>query len=151
MIEIVKSPLTEEVVARLIELSHIWTEEDITYGYRPNTVEDLHEPCFLARDGQTIVGYAFGQAFLAKKQWCFAPEGTRCFEVEELYVLPAYRGQGIGKKLYQAIEAEARELADCLVLFSATKDYRRMLHFYNEENGLSFHSTTLFKQLGEKK
>lgn len=151
MIEIVKSSLTEEVVACLIELSHIWTEEDITHGYRPNTKEDLHEPCFLARDGQTIVGYAFGQTFLAKKQWSFAPEGTRCFEVEELYVLPAYRDQGIGKKLYQAIEAEAKELSDCLVLFSATKDYRRMLHFYHEENGLSFHSATLFKQLGEKK
>ena len=73
--------------------------------------------------------------------------GSRCFDVDEVYVLPAYRSQGIGGRLFQAIQEYAKTQADFLTLATSTKDYRRVLHFYAEQNGMDFHSAYLTKKL----
>ena len=147
MIEIREITLTEDRVAQLIALSQIWMDENISNGMRANEREDLQEPVFAALDGDKIVGYAFGHAYIKEKKTDSVPVGSRCFDVDELYVLPAYRSQGIGGRLFQAVEAYAKTQGDFLTLATSTKDYKRVLHFYAEQNGMDFHDAYLTKKL----
>ena len=147
MIEIREITLTEDRIQQLIALSQAWVDENISHGMRANQREDIKEPVFAALEGEKIVGYAFGHAYMKEKKTDSIPVGSRCFDVDELYVLPAYRSQGIGGRLFQAIEAYAKTKGDFLTLATSTKDYRRVLHFYAEQNGMDFHDAYLTKKL----
>lgn len=147
MIEIREIALTEDRVQQLIALSQMWVDENISHGLVKNSREDIKEPVFAALEGEKIVGYAFGHAYVKEKKTDSVPVGSRCFDVDELYVLPAYRSQGIGGRLFQAIEAYAKTQGDYLTLATSTKDYKRVLRFYAEQNGMEFHSAYLTKKL----
>lgn len=147
MMIIDKIELTEDRVAQLIALSQMWMDENISHGMRANGREDLQEPVFAALDGDKIVGYAFGHAYMKEKKTDSIPVGSRCFDVDELYVLPAYRSQGLGGRLFTAIQDYAKTQGDYLTLATSTKDYRRVLHFYAEQHGMEFHSAYLTKKL----
>ena len=147
MIEICEIALTEDRVAQLIALSQAWVDENISHGMVKNSREDIHEPVFAALEGDRIVGYAFGHAYFKAKKTDSIPVGSRCFDVDELYVLPAYRSQGIGGRLFAALQAYAKTQGDFLTLATSTKDYKRVLHFYTEQNGMDFHDAYLTKKL----
>ena len=147
MIKICEIVLTEDRVQQLIALSQMWVDENISNGMVTNSREDIKEPIFAALEGEKIVGYAFGHAYVKEKKTDSVPVGSRCFDVDELYVLPAYRSQGIGGRLFQAVEAYAKTQGDFLTLATSTKDYKRVLHFYAEQNGMDFHDAYLTKKL----
>ena len=147
MAEIIRATFDDKTVDALIRLSKLWAEEGITNGLVPNTKEDLREPCFLAVEGEEIVGYAFGHFQELEKHFSFAPVGAKIFELDEIYVLPAWRSKGIGHALMAVIKEEAKKNADFLTLPTSTKDYKSILHFYIEQEGLSFHSAFLFEPL----
>ena len=151
MIKYQKATFTDEVVAQLINLSHIWAEEDITNGLIPNTREDLKEPCYVALDDDTIVGYIFGHFYNKEKKVSIPqgeiPIGERCFDIDELYVLKQYRNQGIGKNLYLLLEKEVKDEVKFITLGTSTRDYRKIFHFYIEEVDMSFHSAFIYKKL----
>ncbi|MBQ6527239.1 MAG: GNAT family N-acetyltransferase, partial [Clostridia bacterium] len=65
----------------------------------------------------------------------------------ELYVIPSERSKGIGKELMRAAEKAASEQADVMVLSTATKNAKAILHFYLDEVGMEFYSARLFKRL----
>jgi GNAT superfamily N-acetyltransferase len=73
--------------------------------------------------------------------------GTPVFEVEELYVCPALRSKGLGSALFRFAEQAVRHEADYMMLSTATKNWRAILHFYLEELGMEFWSARLFKKL----
>ncbi len=146
-VEVRQIPLTGDAVRQLIDLSSMWAAEGCSNGIVENTREDIREPVFAALDGDRIVGYAFGHAYTADRRISSIPAGSACFEVDELYVLPACRSQGIGKRLFDAIEAYAGKNAQYLTLVSCTKDYRKVLHFYAVLGGMSFHDAFLTKKL----
>ena len=90
----------------------------------------------------------FGKSELAQRSNSIMVDGTDYFEVEELYVVPECRGQGVGKVLFSFAEAVVKaEGIDYLMLSTATKDYRRILHFYIDELGMEFWSARLFKRI----
>ena len=146
MIEIKKAALTEDTVAQLIELSVIWEKEDISFGLRANEKDDLQEPCFVALDDNKVVGYCFGHFYEADKKTTYAEIGERCFSLDELYVHPKWRSQGIGKRLFKAIEDEVKGECVCLNLATSTKDYKRILRFYDEEANMVFHDAFFVKR-----
>lgn len=76
------------------------------------------------------------------------PRGTACFEVEELYVKPACRSRGVGSALFRSMENAVKPDADYIVLSTAAKNFRAVLHFYIDEMGMDFWSAALFKKLG---
>ena len=119
-------------------------QEEAMLARRENSA---HSRFFLALDGEKIVGYAFGHAYEKEKKTDTIPVGSRCFDVDELYVLPAYRSRGVGGRLFQAVEAYAKTQGDFLTLATSTKDYKRVLHFYAEQNGMDFHDAYLTKKL----
>lgn len=141
--------LDEDTALQLIALSQIWEGENCSYGMVINEKSDLKEPLAVALDGDQIVGYCFGAYYLQERKTSYIPEGSRCFSVDELYVLPQYRGQGIGKTLFFMMEQSVSEECDFITFATSTKNYKAILHLYVEELGMDFHSAFLIKKAGK--
>ena len=146
-----ETELTEAVMDTLIAFSRDWEAEQSCYGYRANTAEDLEgRRVFLAYDtdaGNKPVGYLFGLTETSRNASSVMPEGTACFEVEELYVVPACRSRGIGTALFRAAADAVRGEAAYITLSTATKNWRAILHFYLEELHMEFWNARLFMKL----
>lgn len=143
-----KEELNEKEYSRLIELSEIWVNENISFGLVKNTKEDINFPCFIATINDEIVGYAFGHYNVVEKKSCSLIEvGSTCFFVDEIYVHPNYRSQGIGRALFLALENEVKGKATFITLSTSTKDYQKIFKFYDEQNGMTFHDAYFVKKL----
>lgn len=140
---------TGSLYERLIALSSDWEAEDSCRGYRTNAEEDLRgRRIFVAEEDGEIVGYLFGLTQQAERSSTVMDAGTAFFELEELYVIPSRRSQGIGRRLFALAEQAARaEGLGQVLLSTATKDWRAILHFYIEELGMDFWNARLFKKL----
>ena len=140
--------LNGEVLERLICLSEDWAAENSCYGYRPNSKSDIEgNRIFLAEDGGTVTGYLFGKVCKSEQMKSVMPEGTPYFEVEELYVVPGRRSQGIGSKLFRYAEEVVKQDADYMVLSTATKNWKAVFHFYLDELDMTFWSARLFRKI----
>lgn len=140
--------LDEKLMTELISFSEDWENENSCHGYRKNTAEDIAgNRVFLAVDGQETVGYLFGRREVAQKGNSIYQEGEAYFEVEEFYIKPAFRSRGIGKLLFQHVEEALKQEIDLIMLSTATKNYRAILHFYIDELDMNFWSARLFKRI----
>lgn len=147
MIEYKRATLSEEEISQLIQLSIDWEKEEVTGGLRSNTKDDLHLPMYLALDNNKIVGYIFGHFYNRETKLWDIEIGTKCFDVDELYVATNYRSQGIGKKLFSLLEEEVKKETQYMTLGTSTYDYRRIFKFYISEVGMSFHSALFLKKI----
>ena len=146
MITYKKAILDEKEIADLIKLSKMWEDEDCTFGLVGNTKDDIHEPLYVAYDDDKLVGYIMGKYFVEHQKRSYIEVGDKCFEVEELYVIPSYRNKGIGKTLFSLIENEVKDNVKYIVLGTSTKDYKRALKFYVDDNDMTYHSAFLIKK-----
>ena len=143
-----EAQLTDSLLKVLIEFSEDWEKERSCHGYRANERSDIEgNRIFIAEDGGQIIGYLFGNHVNSKNSSSIMPEGTPCFEVEELYIIPSRRNSGIGSALFRFVEEQVKDRAEYLLLSTATKNYRAILHFYIDEVGMQFWSARLFKKL----
>lgn len=144
-----EAQLNDELLARLISLSGDWEAEDSTYGYRKNERGDIEgNRIFLAEREGAFLGYLFGQAAEAERASSIMADGTPYFEIEELYVVPESRNKGVGRALFQFVEQKIKaENIRVIMLSTATKNYKSILHFYIDELGMDFWSASLFKKL----
>ena len=147
MIEIKKVTSLEEVASELIELSKEWFNENITNGLVANTIEDLKLPCYTAIIDNHIIGYIFGHYYNREKKSSLIPKDAKCFDVDELFVKKDYRSLGIGQKLYDALEKEVMNEAEYMTLVTSTRDYKKILHFYADELGMTFNYAELIKKI----
>lgn len=144
--------LGDDILSQLMDLSVDWEREGACHGYRRNGPADIEgNRVFLAREGERTVGYLFGHMETAEKTTSVYPAGTVFFELEELYVRPECRDRGVGRALFQAAEDAVSGQAELIMLGTATKNFRAILHFYIDELGMEFWSARLFKRLGESK
>ena len=146
---IYEAELTEELLETLIGFSKDWEAEKSCTGYRENTREDIEgRRIFLAEEDGTVLGYAFGQSTKSEKMSSIMAEGTPYFGIDEIYVISERRSEGIGQALFRYIEENIEE--EYIVLGTATKNYKAILHFYIDELGMSFWSASLYKKLPKK-
>lgn len=139
---------TEPVLSQLIGLSQEWEEEGSIHGYHKNEPDDIEgNRIFAAFRGEQMIGYLFGKMQETQKDSSIMPAGTRCFEIEEIYVQPALRSSGIGSRLFQLAQLAVTGEAQMLTLSTSTKNYQAILHFYIEQMGMQFWSARLFKPL----
>ena len=144
-----EAKLNDELLEKLIAMSEVWEAENSTYGYRKNDRSDIEENrIFLAeRDGE-ILGYLFGHEEKSERASSIMEDGTPYFEIEELYVVPSHRSEGIGRSLFHFAEQAVKTTGiEFIMLSTATKNYKSILHFYIDELGMDFWSARLFKKL----
>lgn len=144
-----EAKLTEDLLTKLISLSADWEAENSTYGYRKNDRSDIEgNRIFLAEEDGVILGYLFGYAEKSEHMRSIMPEGTPYFEIEELYVVPSHRSRGIGRALFDHAEKTVKgEGLGFILLSTATKNYKAILHFYIDELDMNFWSARLYKKL----
>lgn len=135
-------------IKRLLELSLMWEKEDSCYGYRANTEGDFQDCYILAAYDDELIAYVFGKEEIQDKQTSVIDKNMHYFEVQEIYVHPLYRLRGIGKQLIERLEEELREKGiEMMLLSTATKNWKAILHFYIDEVGMNFWSARLYKRL----
>lgn len=143
-----EAALTEELLGQLICLSEAWEKEGCCHGYIKNTLKDIKgNRVFAAFEDSAVIGYLFGHEEVTERTTSIYLSGTKYFEVEELYVKPEFRSKGIGKALFQYAEKEIAGNVDMIMLGTASKNYRAILHFYIDELGMEFWSARLFKRI----
>lgn len=141
---------TSEILEKLLQLSAQWAAEQNCYGYYPNTEADIRgKRIFLAEDEDGIEAYLLGEVETAKNMKSIMPEGTLYFEAEELYVVPEKRSQGIGEALFRFVEETVKKDVQFIMLSTASKNSKAILHFYLDELDMQFWSARLFKRTEE--
>lgn len=94
-----------------------------------------------------IIDCLFGKFSVLKETITPIEKGTKCFEINEIYVKEKYRSLGIGKALFEYIENYYKQNVDYITLSTATKNYKSILHFYIEKMDMNFWSAKLFKKI----
>ena len=139
----------DEMLENLIAMSAEWEAENSCYGYRKNDRGDIAgNRIFLAEQDNEVLGYLFGAVDKSECPSSVMAEGTPYFEIEELYVVPEHRCEGIGRALFRFVEREVQAMGiEYIMLSTATKNYKSILHFYIDELGMEFWSARLFKRI----
>lgn len=135
-------------IKRLLELSLMWEKEESCYGYRANIEDDLQDCYILAAYDDELIAYIYGKEEVQDKQTSVIDKNMHYFEIEELYVHPSYRSHGIGKQLMESLEKELKKKGlEMMMLSTATKNWKAIMHFYIDEIGMNFWSARLYKRL----
>ena len=135
-------------IKRLLKLSLMWEKEDSCYGYRANTEDDFQDCYILAAYDNELIAYIFGKEEIQDKQTSVIDKNMHYFEIEELYVHPSYRSRGVGKQLMESLEKELKKKGlRMMVLSTATKNWKAIMHFYIDEIDMNFWSARLYKRL----
>lgn len=145
---IYETELTDDIMNTLIFMSEQWEQENSCHGYRKNTIDDIiGNRVFIAVIDNTIVGYLFGHKEITDKETSIYTKNEEFFDVSELYVKPEYRNQDIGKQLFRYVEQQIKDEVKLIMLATATKNFRSILHFYIDELGMEFWSAALYKRI----
>lgn len=140
--------LTDVVLEQLIRFSIDWEKEESCYGYRANEKSDIEgNRIFFAEEDGKVCGYLFGNIHHSKNMKPIMPTDTPYFEVEELYVAPYARSKGVGSALFRHVENLVKPEASYMMVGTATKNWKAILHFYLEELDMDFWSARLFKKI----
>lgn len=136
-------------IGELIRLSQAWTAEDITRGYGPNEESDIADKrVFTAEEGGVIIGYVFAKEGVSKNYRSVIPDGEKYFGIEEIYVAPGRRSEGIGRALMDfARETARRDGYKYAFLVTSTKDSEKILDFYINKCGMTFYCASLVERL----
>lgn len=111
-----------------------WAEEDCTYGYAADSSENIAQrlgPWFLIAElNQRIVGHVYG-TLRVSEGLAVLPAGERYFEIEDMYVQPEHRDEGIGGMLLDRLMTSVRENGvHRFMVYSSTKDSDTITRFY---------------------
>lgn len=145
--EIRKIDENDILIDTLIKLSVDWENEHNTEGYISNSKDTFRNTeIYVALIDDEVIGYLYGYFRKSPVSNSVQKINDRIFEIEELYIVPKYRNIGYGKKLYKYIEEDIKDKVDLILLSTATKDYKRILHFYIDELDMTFWNARLYKR-----
>ncbi len=139
-------------LSQVLVLQEQWAAEGITYGFVPGSIEDLSAALcaifLVAATEEGIVGFITASTHVSEGM-AVIPQGVTYLEIGDVYVIPARRGLGIGRSLVEAVLARAEEQGiEYQLVYSATKDIRRMLAFY-EGSGFTSWYIQLYRRAAQ--
>jgi ribosomal protein S18 acetylase RimI-like enzyme len=135
-------------IPSVVRLQERLSDEASIYGFAAETAAEIEKYQYLlvAETGGEIIGFIGGK-ICTSEGLAVIPEGARYLEIENLYVAPAHRRQGAGGKLVDELLALAkREGAAYALLYSATRDIRGILKFYEQHAFQSWY-VQMFRKL----
>lgn len=142
------APEGDAYLPQLLELSRIWSEEKTCPSYSANEAEEYEGKIIAAAwEQEKMVGYALGHIRELEEKTSYNQPGEKCFELDEVYVLPAYRSQGVGKFLVEKLTEEVKGRVDLLAVTAVSYRYKDLLRFYIDELGLDFKYALLVKRM----
>ena len=137
----------KEYMPQLLALSRDWAEEKTCPAYFANEEADfLDKDIYIALEGDTIVAYAYGEIKELTEATSYNQIGEKAFDLEELYVVPAWRNRGVGKELYRFLEEHIREQVDVIGVTAVSYQYEKLLRLYIDELGFDFKYAQLAKR-----
>lgn len=148
--EIIVRPATPQDAEALLAIYRPYVEKTaITFEYqvpalsefRQRIIRTLQRYPYLAveREGE-ILGYAYTGPLVSRAAAGWAAEAS-------IYLREDRRGQGLGKRLYQALEAVSR--AQHIVNLNACIAYPEEEDAYLTRNSVQFHTHLGFRQVGQ--
>ncbi|MCP4646092.1 MAG: GNAT family N-acetyltransferase [bacterium] len=130
-------------VPALRSLQEQWAAEDITYGFVPadaDAIEDaLRSYAFVAEADGQVIGFVTASCATSEGTAVVA-SGERYIELDDLFVVPEWRSGNVGGALVELVlEAAREEGVRKALVYSATKDVRRVLAFYERHGFRSWY------------
>lgn len=149
MYKIEKLKISKTSLNELIQLSKEWDNEKISWGIVANTKNDfVGKDIYVAYNTKNkIIGYIICHYFVENKQSPTIPRGNKVCYVDEIYVQKRYRCKGIGSKLFKYFENDIKEKCEFIELVTSTKNYGRIINFYEGIIGMNFWSASFFKKI----
>ncbi|MBO7528100.1 MAG: GNAT family N-acetyltransferase [Clostridia bacterium] len=131
------------------ELSKMFASENCCNGIVADPKDYyLDKVIAIAIDDDQIVGYAYGNFEMAKKNKSYVNKDDKIFYLEEMYVVPSKRNLHLGEKLFNFLESYAKEQgAVVMELNAVSKNYLKLLNFYINKLNMSFLSAYLYKKI----
>ena len=131
-------------------LQQQWFEEGSVYGLVPESQEQVKaaiSPYLLVAEvSSQVIGFISGSASISDGM-AVIPEGESYLEIDNLYIAPEFRRQGVGSRLITQLLAQAKERGVAYaVLYSAAKDIHSILRFYERQSFQSW-SVQMFRKL----
>lgn len=138
----------ETDLAAVAQLQAALAAEEALYGFEADSIDELRlrlGPLFLvACSASQLVGYVFG-TILTSEGMAVIPAGTTYVSVDELYVDPGWRDQGLGSRLLDAIlDVAAADGVSRSLVYSANRDLARVMRFY-ERSGFQSWCVLMFR------
>ncbi|HEV8633404.1 MAG TPA: GNAT family N-acetyltransferase [Chloroflexota bacterium] len=127
-------PASATDVPAVVELGRRWAEEGSTLGQLPISAEQARGwlgPYFwVADDGAGPIGYVYA-AEETSPGLVVLPAGQRYLRIEELYVVPERRSQGVGGRLLDRVLEEAADRGVTRArVYTASVEWQRSIAFY---------------------
>jgi len=139
----------KDEIDELINLSKIWEDERITFGYIKNSIDDIIDKrVFVIKDDNKIIAYIFAKEGISKNYNSIMNDGEIYFGIEEIFVIPSKRNEGIGKMLMDYVKNIAKlENYKYLFLVTSTKKWDKILDFYVNKCDMTFYCASLVSKL----
>jgi ribosomal protein S18 acetylase RimI-like enzyme len=143
-------PAATSDVLSISRLQQEMFEEAVIHGFVQEIEEQIEKSInqyfLVAQIDDEIIGFICGK-FGVSDGLAVVPKGESYFEIENLYVVPRFRKQGVGGKLVDELLVKARQDgAAYALLYSATKDIHDIVKFYERHKFQSWY-VQMFQKL----
>ena len=121
----------------------------ISFEYEVPTIEEFQNriektlqkyPYLVAERNGEILGYAYAGAFYGRAAYDWSVETT-------IYLAPDARKKGVGRKLYEELEAKLKEMG--ILNLYACVAYPEIDDEYLDKNSVLFHEHMGYKEVGK--
>lgn len=139
---------SNNILCELTELSKLWSKEESCSFYNANDNDYyINRELYTATINGKLIAYLLGDIKTLTEESSYNKIGEIVFEVDELYVLPQYRNQDVGKFLFNYATDDLKNEVNLIALQANSQNYLKLLNFYINKLEMDFIYALLTKRL----